>query len=211
MATMEFNCRTVAIFSGSVSKLLPQKIEAEIEDPESQFWQLFRPAKDLFTGRSYYTNVLWALEKLVWFDDYVIRAIELLAKINEKQFQYKLANTPINSLYSIFCVWYPQSCLSCDQRIKLIQRISKDYPKTGKELIAKLIPSKGETCTNIEEPRWRHFEGKTNEGTTNKEYRDTVKAIATIAISTADTNADWQAIINKADVFFDLGVSWLEK
>lgn len=206
----------------SIAELLPslaeaspnsylKKIEAEIEDPESQFWQLFRPAKDLFTGRSYYTNVLWALEKLVWFDDYVIRAIELLAKINEKQFQYKLANTPINSLYSIFCVWYPQSCLSCDQRIKLIQRISKDYPETGKELIAKLIPSKGETCTNIEEPRWRHFEGKTNEGTTNKEYRDTVKAIATIAISTADTNADWQAIINKADVFFDLGVSWLEK
>lgn len=101
MATMEFNCRTVAIFSGSVSKLLPQKIEAEIEDPESQFWQLFRPAKDLFTGRSYYTNVLWALEKLVWFDDYVIRAIELLAKINEKQFQYKLANTPI-----IRCIQY---------------------------------------------------------------------------------------------------------
>lgn len=79
----------------------------------------------MFTGRSYYTNVLWALEKLVWFDDYVIRAIELLAKINEKQFQYKLANTPINSLYSIFCVWYPQSCLSCDQRIKLIHRLQR--------------------------------------------------------------------------------------
>lgn len=206
----------------SIAELLPslaeaspnsflKKIETEGEDPKSQLWQLFKPAKDLFTGRSYYTNVLWALEKLVWFDDYVIRAIELLAKINEKQFQYKLANTPINSLYSIFCVWYPQNCLSCDQRIKLIQRISKDYPNTGKELIAKLIPSGNEICTNIAEPRWRTFEGKANEGPTDKECRDTVKAIATIAVSTADTNADWKVIINKAEVFFSLEVSWLEE
>ena len=186
------------------------KIESEVDDPESQLWQMFKPAKDLLTGRSYYTYVLWALEKIVWFDDYAVRAIEVLAKINEKQFQYKLANTPIDSLYSIFCVWHPQSCLTCEQRIKVIQRISKNYPKTGKELIAKLIPSGNEVCYNIDEPRWRDFEGKGAEGVTDKEYRDTINAIATIAIDSADTNEDPKLIINKADVFFGLGRPWLE-
>lgn len=206
----------------SIAELLPslaeaspdaflKKIEKEMGEPESQLWQIFKPAKDFLTGRSYYPNVLWALERLVWLDDYVVRAIEMLAKINEKQFEYKLANTPIESLYSIFCVWYPQSCLNCAQRIRMIQKISKIYPKTGKELIAKLILSGREVSYNIEEPKWRNFECKRTEGVTHKEYNDTINAIATIAIDSADTNEDWKTIINKADVFFKFGQPWLER
>lgn len=79
-----------------------EKLEQEISNGKSEMWHLFKPAKDVLTGPSNYTHILWSLEQLVWYRSYVVRAIDLLVAINEKQFKYTLANSPINTLYEIF-------------------------------------------------------------------------------------------------------------
>lgn len=95
-----------------------EKLEQEVINEQSEMWALFKPAKDVFWGRSYYTHILWTLEQLVWYECYVVRAIDLLVQINEKGFKYTLQNSPINTLYEIFCTWYPQCCLDCNNRIE---------------------------------------------------------------------------------------------
>ena len=129
-------------------------MEREIANERSEIWHLFKPIDDVLFGRNYYTHILWAIEQLVWYESYAIRAINLLFAINEKQFKYTLVNSPINTLYEIFCVWYPQSCLSHEQRIEVVKRTCKVYPKTGKELIDRLLPTGHSTCGNIQKPKW---------------------------------------------------------
>ena len=206
---------TIADFLPSLAEASPtaflEKIESEIGDSKSELWQIFKPSQDILTGRNYYTNILWALEKLVWYRSYAGRAIDLLVKMNEKQFKYKLSNSPINTLYEVFCAWYPQSCLNCEQRVKMIKRICGKYPKTGKELIVKLLSSKDTVCYCIEEPRWRSVETEIKKGATDTEYRTTLKAVAELAIDFATTTEGWKTIIAKADVFFEAEMPWLDR
>lgn len=188
-----------------------EKLETEIRDPKSELWRMFEPSHDFLTGRNYYTNILWALERLVWYKNYVIRAIDLLVKINERQIKYKISNSPINTLYEVFCIWCPQSCLNYEQRIKKIKNICKKHPNTGKELIVKLLPAKDTVCYCIEEPRWRSFETEIKKGVTNTEYRTTLKAVTELALDLATTTEGWKAIIAKADVFFEAEMPWLDR
>lgn len=206
---------TIAGFLPSLAEASPtsflEKIENEIGNSKSELWQIFRSSQDILTGRNYYTNILWALEKLVWYRSYAVRAIDLLVKINERQVKYKLWNSPINTLYEVFCIWYPQSCLNCEERIRTLNRIYRKYPKTGKELISKLISSKYTDCLHIQEPRWRSLETEIKKGVTSIEYSTTLKAVTELAIDFAAAIEDWRAIITKADVFFEIETPWLDR
>lgn len=188
-----------------------EKLEQEVINEQSEMWALFKPAKDVFWGRSYYTHILWTLEQLVWYERYVVRAIDLLVQINEKGFKYTLQNSPINTLYEIFCTWYPQCCLDCNNRIELLRKICKMYPATGNELIIKLLPTGHSTCGCIQKPRWHSFENELEEGVTKSEYSNTLQAIADIAINNAVTEAQWSNIIKHASFFFRACVSWIDQ
>lgn len=187
-----------------------EKLEQEVINNQSEMWALFRPAKDAFWGRSYYTYILWTLEQLVWYECFVVRAIDLLVQINEKGFKYTLQNSPLNTLYEIFCTWYPQCCLACNNRIELLRKICRKYPATGNELIIKLLPTGHSVCESIQKPRWHSFENEFDEGVTRKEHSDTLQAIADIAMSGAATAAQWSNIIKHASFFFHARVSWID-
>ena len=187
-----------------------EKIEQEVSNEKSEIWYLFKPAKDILWGRSYYTHILWSLEQLVWYESYVIRAIDLLVTINEKDFNYTLANSPINTLYEIFCIWHPQCCLSCMERIEILKRIYRTYPITGWALISKLIPTGHSSCGTIQKPRWHSFETEFVEGVTGEEYSSTLQAIANIAIGSVTTASQWSTIIKNSMLFFSFNVSWLD-
>ena len=187
-----------------------EKLEQEVINNQSEMWVLFKPTKDVFWGRSYYTHILWTLEQLVWYECFVVRAIDLLAQINEKGFKYTLQNSPLNTLYEIFCTWYPQCCLDCNNRIELLRKICRKYPTTGNELITKLLPTGHSTCGCIQKPRWHSFENEFDEGVTRKEHSDTLQAIADIAMSGAATAVQWSNIIKHASFFFRARVSWVD-
>lgn len=188
-----------------------EKLEQEVVNDQSEMWVLFKPAKDVLGGRSYYTHILWTLEQLVWYECYVVRAIDLLVRINEKGFKYTLQNSPINTLYEIFCTWYPQCCLDYNNRIELLRKICRMYPATGNELIIKLLPTGHSTCGCIQKPRWHSFETEFEEGVTESEHSNTLQAIADIAINDAATAAQWSNIIKHASFFFRARISWIDK
>lgn len=205
---------TVAISMTHLAEASPvaflEKMERELENEQSEMWDLFRPTKDMFMEGNYYTHILWALEQLVWYESYAVRAIILLVIINEKNFNYTLTNSPIDTLYNIFCLWYPQSCLDCEERIQLIKWICETYPKTGELLIGKLMPNGRSSCGSIQKPRWHSFEVEFQEGVTNQEYLLTLQTIGNILINNAVTMAQWNTIIKNAKLFFSTNATWLE-
>ena len=188
-----------------------EKIEHEVENEESEMWILFKPVADALWGRSYYTYILWALEQLVWYENYVVRAITVLSKIGEKKFKYSLQNSPINTLYEIFCTWHPQCCLDCGQRLELLKKICKTYTYTGNELIAKLLPQGHSICTSIQKPKWHTFEKEFEEKITVSEHRSILHTVADIAIANANSVDQWIVIIEHASFFFGAVNFWIDR
>lgn len=184
------------------------KLEAEIGLDESEIWHLFNPPKDIMFGGTYYTHILWALENMVWYKESVVRAIKLLAAIGEKKLEYTISNSPNNSLYEIFCIWHPQSCLSCSERIQMLKNISDAFPETMWKLMENLLPDGRSHCITISKPRFHYSEAGGEEGVTYKEYNQTLQALVSIALNAAKNDSHWTLIIKKAPLFFAWNTLW---
>lgn len=180
-----------------------EKIERDVANDNEELWKLFAPSKDLLMGRSYYTHILWALESLVWYRVYAVRSIMLLAKINERKIKYTLVNSPINTLYDIFCLWHPQSCLEEKERHEILRRIFTVYPATGWELADKLLPSGGGNCGQIQRPRWRSFDGEMPGSITEQEYLEGIQTITTLCAEHVTATRGWEVVIKHISLFAD--------
>lgn len=184
------------------------KLEAEIGLDESEIWHLFKPSKDIMFGGTYYTHILWALENMVWFKASAVRAIRLLANISEKKLEYTISNSPNDSLSKIFCIWYPQSCLSCSERIQMMKNLGDAYPETMWQLMENLLPDGGSVCATLSKPRFRCAETVGEEGVTYAEYKQALDALACMALHSANSVSRWMLIIQKAKIFFGYNPSW---
>ena len=179
-----------------------EKIEEAVRKNNKEFWKMFSPSKDIMWGRNYYTHVLWALEKLVWFDESVVRAIKLLAAIGEHNIEYKMVNTPTRSLYEIFCLWHPKSCLKTEERMELLNIIVSSYPTVGRELIKSLLPSNHSTSTPIVKPKWREFHDYYPDGVFRDERILSAKKILEMSIEFPNFDKEhWLNMIDKIDQF----------
>jgi len=197
---------SIAPFLPTLAEAAPEavleKIENEVQSYDSALWHLFKPAKDSLFGRSYYTHILWTLEQLVWYEEFAVRAILLLVTINEKNFEYKITNSPGNSLYEIFCLWHPQSCLNIDDKIALLKKIIIEYPKTGWQLIKKLLPHNRQCCMSISKPKWHSFDRGFETSVTNLEYHNAVDTLLDIMLENLDNDVEqWEIIINNIEFF----------
>ena len=172
-------------------------LHKEVTNKNSEFWHMFIPPKDRFWGQNYYTHVLWALERLVWNEDSVVCAIRLLALIGEKSIEYKLTNTPNNSLYNILCLWHPQNCLNTEDRIEIVSTIVSACPNTGWSLLKSLMPKKHATSGQILRPRWRNYTDPYSSGLLMSEYDHSAKKLLELCLNCASGSKDkWIDIID---------------
>src|SRR5665648_468554 len=179
------------------------KLEEKAHTCDIEFWTFFNQPKDVMMGRSFYTHLLWALEKLIWEQEYVVRAITVLVMFAEKKYEYKMTNTPINSLYHVFCLWHTQTCLSLDQRMKLLQVIVKKYPFTGWQLLKNLLPNEQQIVSNISKPRWKDVDIQVNISITQKDYWDAVQEVVKLCLEHISPNVEhWEIIFSSVEVFF---------
>lgn len=166
-----------------------ERLEKAVNNDDADFWRSFNPSKDVLLGRNYYTHILWTLEKMVWNNETAVLAIKLLAQIGEKEIEYKMENTPHNSLYEIFCLWRPQNCLNVDERMNLLEVIVSSYPTVGWKLLIRLLPTwRNSICTNISRPRWREFSDRYSDGIPHSEYRSCVEQVIDMCLQHVGTD-----------------------
>ncbi|MEM1486389.1 hypothetical protein V6615_16235 [Oscillospiraceae bacterium PP1C4] len=193
---------SLSLLAEASSRAVLEKLELEIKNENSELWQLFVPSEDFLTGRNYYTHILWALEMLVWYKSFAVRSIIVLAEICEKNFEYKMTNSPQNSLYEIFCIWYPQSCLSKDERLQLLRKICDTYPATGWTLLKSLLPKGNSICSPIQHPRWSTIEIEVSPSVTIVECNEVASEIIKLSLSMLSNNTEqWETIFNHIDLY----------
>lgn len=177
-------------------KAVLEKIEKEVGDNGSNLWDLFAPSEDFLT-RDDYVDLLWALEVLVWYEPFAVRSILVLARICEKKFEYKIANSPQSTLFEIFCPWYPQSCLSKEERIRLLKQICHSSPYTSQLLLRSLSPIAYSICGQIQRPMWSTVEIESPSKAPEAEYNEVVSEIIDLILDLPTNNTEhWETIVS---------------
>src|SRR5262249_43944368 len=88
-------------------------IDDDLQKPEPQITALMKPTDSAsFLGGCPRTGLLWALENLAWKPDQLLRVSLILAKLAERKITDNWANTPENTLKSIYRCWMPQTAAS---------------------------------------------------------------------------------------------------
>lgn len=137
-------------------------IEKHLGIEQSPITSLFDEDPGFLTSQSYHTGLLWALESLAWFPQYLSRASLILAKLSVIDPGGNLANRPINSLFEIFKTWHYQTLASFDERMQVLDLIAKREPEIAWKILIRMLPdSMGGVAFNTHKTRWRMFDLET--------------------------------------------------
>ena len=100
-------------------------------------------------------HLLWALEILSWYPDYLSRSALALARLDKIAPEIKIANRPQKSLSGIFCTWHRNTAASLDERLAAVDLLIQRFPHVAWELLLTLLPKFYDVSGNSAEPRWR--------------------------------------------------------
>ncbi|NBG67154.1 hypothetical protein [Acidiluteibacter ferrifornacis] len=162
-------------------------VENLIEIENSPIVALFEEEPGFLTSQSYHTGLLWALEGLAWFPQYLSRASLLLAKLASIDPGGNLSNRPINSLREIFKSWHYQTLSSYEERMQVLSLISEKEPNIAWKILIGMLPdSGGGTAFPTHKTRWRMFNLETEKPITYKEIYDTHSTAVDLLLSIID-------------------------
>ena len=182
---------------GSLNSLLPTLAEAapgEFLDAVEKallptpcpFDELFSQEGNGIAGRSYLTGLLWALESLAWFEQYLVRVCVVLGELACLDPGGQWANRPSNSLVTILLPWLPQTLASVEKRKVAVQTLLKESPDIAWNLTIQLLPGQQQTSSGSHKPSWRMTildNGETN--VTRQEYWQQASFYAELAVAAA--------------------------
>ena len=110
------------------------------------------------------TGLLWALERLAWFENRLTRVASVLAQLSEQRISDGQMNTPIRSLFSLFRARMPQTAAPLDERLGTIKHIAKNWPSVGWRIYFGLLPSRHDWLVPNPVPKWRGDKSSAGEG-----------------------------------------------
>lgn len=183
-------------------KVILEKLERETSNPEALLWDLFeRQSNGGFNGGNYYTYILWALEKLLCFKNYAIPAIKVLAKLAERNLEYKISNSPASTMYKALCPWIHDINVSIEDKINVTRYIVKNSEK-GWDILKDLLPNGGHSVVmNLTKPRYRKYKNEYHLENRNQ-VLDTYKSYTEIAIEQAGNDlSKWRILFEKFSSF----------
>ena len=129
-------------------------IERDLRSRDPVVFQLFSPDVDVMFGVLRHTGLLWALERLAWDPENLIRVAKILAELCPARLPSNLANRPLNTLKAILRFWIPQTAATVDQRIKVLEVLTSNYPEVGWDVCIDQVGRSSIGKYN-ERPRWR--------------------------------------------------------
>lgn len=144
------------------------------EKPNEPFSGVFSEEGDWFSGGSFITGLLWALESLAWSDSYLIRVCGILSNLASVDPGGNWSNRPANSLRGILLPWFPQTAAIPDRRHAAVRSIVRDHPKVGWKLLLELLPNNHSFGHPTYRPKWQNFipENWKDEVTNGQRWKD---------------------------------------
>ena len=151
------------------------EIKRSLSEDDSQLMSLFTEEEGLFAPESNYPYLLWALESLAWLPELIKDVTEVLLVLSEKDPGGKLANRPFNSLMNIFLPWYPHTTASTDQRLSIIDVLSKGGYLKMWDLLMTLLPKTRGVTSGTHQLKWRGYDIIVQKGVTYAEIWKTTE------------------------------------
>lgn len=188
----------------SLNEILPILAEASPNEflavVENAFKQTSCPFDELFsqegkggiTGANYMTGIYWALETLAWSEEYLARAILILAELAARDPGGTYGNRPANSISTILLPWMPQTTADVDKRIAALQGIKRHFPAIAWKTVIALLPRGHQTSMGSRKPLFRNFIPEDWKNEVNaRDYWGQVQACAELALDMAKGNISY--------------------
>jgi addiction module HigA family antidote len=165
-------------------------IEEDLQKPEPQINALMKPAGSaLFGGGCPRTGLLWALENLAWKPDQLLRVSVILAKLAERKITDNWANTPENTLKSIYRWWMPQTAAALEERKKALETLARRSPHAAWRICLDQVDPSSTIGHYNHRPRWRSDASGAGPPDTGREAQGFVRAALDLALARPDHDA----------------------
>ncbi len=115
------------------------RIEEEMKNPGLFIKFLSSGSRDIF-GRNYYTNIFFAIEQLLYFEETQTSTIKLLFEIDDFNINYSISNSSKSVLLDIFCTWFNKYPIDKTVKERLIEFAMSKYENTW-DLVFEELPS----------------------------------------------------------------------
>jgi len=171
-------------------------VEVGLEGEQPILRNLFRDEEGLLGAGSPHTGMLWALEILAWYPEYLGRVALLLAKLTRLDPGGRLANRPYSSLRSIFLLWHPQTTATIDQRLRVLDMLRKQEPDVAWRLLLGLVPRRSEVGLNAATPRWRDWGADSPPGFSQVDMEKGAREVASrLLADVGESGSRWSDLI----------------
>jgi transcriptional regulator with XRE-family HTH domain len=156
-------------------------------------------------GSHPHTGLLFALEGLAWDSKLLPQVSRLLARLHELAPSTKLANSPMRTLALVFMPWYPQTTASVEERVRILETISKKHPRAGWRLLLELLPTKHFMVSTNRRPAFQNWALQWSEGASPADRAFQVEACSHFVVELAEKDAS--RLKDAIDVFENLPAS----
>ena len=129
------------------------------------------------------TRILWALERLAWNPQYLVRVVLVLADLSRTKIDDNWVNKPIGSLAAIFRWWIPQTAVPLDERIGALEVLCTRFPDIGWQICIQQFQTYQSVAVPSGRPRWRNDGAGAGESLSNEEAVRFVRKALELAIS----------------------------
>jgi len=171
-------------------------LEADLRKDCPHVTALFEKDADGFFSSSPHTSLMWALENLAWDTSHLSRATLILADLVRLDTGGRIHPRPAGVLHDIFRFWYPQTSATIDERLEVLDVLTKRKPNVAWTLLTALVHQGQDTASPGSKPRWREYDSSQVKHVTCGDIDKQVEWAANRAVSLASADTPkWQALM----------------
>jgi hypothetical protein len=191
---------SLLFISEAAPDIFLEAVERDLGSPSPAIAQLFQSdGESLFAGIPQ-THLMWALEGLLWKPRWASAAAGVLAKLAKIDPGGNTSPRPLGVLRDAFLPWLPQTCLSVEDRCKVLDSLASATPDVAWQLFMKLLPRIREVASPTHTPTYSETPVTSRKGVTPEEYWKVVNHAANHLIQLAGGSSEkWSSLIATLD------------
>jgi hypothetical protein len=133
-----------------------EAVARDLASPEPGLLQLFQDAKEppafSLGPNSPHPWLLWAIETVMWSDDYFLDGVRVMSKLAALDPGGRTGNRPIDSLATVLCGWVRHTSADVDQKIQALSVVRDTQLDVCWDLLLKLWPGERGFITSPASP-----------------------------------------------------------
>jgi hypothetical protein len=171
-------------------------VETDLSRSSPAIPSLFEKDADGLFSSSPHTKLMWALEIMGWDTAHLSRVVLVLAHLAAIDCGGRIHPRPAGVLHDIFRFWFPQTSATIEQRLEVLDVLSRKKPEVAWSLLMELVPHGHDVADPGIKPRWRDYDGSQVKHITRADIFRQVEWAGNRLIQLASNdNAKWEALL----------------